>query len=187
LFRDAQRRILDELLQTTWQEVEASFRHTYEHNYAIIQMMRGLNIPLPRALATSAEFVINLDLSKAMQDEKLDLEKVRLLVQEASRLSVALDKSALGYHASRKIDALMQELERSPEDIARLETIESTVNVLVGMELDLDLQKAQNTLFTISRQIYPRIRQKASSGDDVGRRWIERFTSLADYLGVSIQ
>jgi len=187
LFKDAQRRILDELLQTTWQEIEASFRHVYEHNYTIIQMMRGLNIPLPKALSSSAEFVLNLDLSEAIQTEQLDLERLLSLANEASRLSVPLDKSTLGFHASRKVGRLMEILEQSPVDNSLLETVESTMRVLLSLELELDLQRAQNVFFTISRQVYPDMLKNADGGDIAAQKWVEHFRNLADYLGVCIQ
>ncbi|MHC4239496.1 MAG: DUF3536 domain-containing protein, partial [Planctomycetota bacterium] len=87
LFADQRRRILYELLATTWQEVEASFRHIYEHNYTIMSIMRGMNMPLPRALSGPAEFILNQDLCRVIRDEESDLEELRKLVDEATRLS----------------------------------------------------------------------------------------------------
>ena len=46
LFKDQQREILNWLLESTWKEIESSFRHIYEHNYAIMQMIRNMNMPL---------------------------------------------------------------------------------------------------------------------------------------------
>ncbi len=43
LFKDQQRQILNDLLESTWEEIENSFRHIYEHNYAIMQMICNMN------------------------------------------------------------------------------------------------------------------------------------------------
>ena len=59
LFKDEQRRMLDELLSGTWEEIERSFRHIYEHNYAIILMLRSMNMNLFKALVVLVEFILN--------------------------------------------------------------------------------------------------------------------------------
>ncbi len=117
LFKDEQRRILYELLETTWQEIEASFRHIYEHNYTIMQAMRGMNIPLPKALSTPAEFILNEDLCRVIQDGKTNLNRLQALVDEAGKLSLQLDEATLRFEASRKINRLMCRLEDSPGNV----------------------------------------------------------------------
>jgi len=68
-----------------------------------------------------------------------------------------------------------------------LETVESTMRVLLSLELELDLQRAQNVFFTISRQVYPDMLKNADGGDIAAQKWVEHFRNLADYLGVCIQ
>ena len=96
LFKDEQRHILNQLLDTTWLEIEAAFRHIYEHNYAIMQAMRGMNIPLPKALAAPAEFILNEAICKIIRDEREEhaslLEHLQILADEAARFSLQLDK-----------------------------------------------------------------------------------------------
>ncbi|MEJ2066434.1 MAG: DUF3536 domain-containing protein, partial [Deltaproteobacteria bacterium] len=59
LFRDEQRKVLSQILDATLEEIEVSFRQIYEHHYPVMQVMRGMHIPLPKALATTLEFVLN--------------------------------------------------------------------------------------------------------------------------------
>jgi alpha-amylase/alpha-mannosidase (GH57 family) len=187
LFKDEQRRILYELLETTWLEIEASFRHIYEHNYAIMQAMRGMHIPLPKALATPAEFIINEDLCKVILDEHTNLDRLQVLAEEASRLSLQLDTATLQFEASRKVNRLMAELEAAPDNADLLETIEATVGILLTIVTELDLQAAQNVFFDISKKTYPQIGKNAQSGDPKAQKWVEHFRKLANYLGVRIQ
>jgi len=186
LFRDEQRRILYELLETTWQEIEASFRHIYEHNYTIIQVMRGMNIPLPKALSTPAEFILNQELCRVIDDEESRPEQLQALADEASRLSLQLDQATLRFEADHKINRLMEKLEGSPDDVNLLETIEATLRILGALISELDLQMAQNVFFAISRRKYPDMSKKADSGDELAKRWIEHFRNLGGYLGVRI-
>jgi hypothetical protein len=187
LFRDEQRRILYELLGTTWKEIEASFRHIYEHNYTIMQVMRSMNMPLPKALATPAEFILNSDLCRVIRDERTNLDRLQILVNEATALSLQLDKATIQFEVSRKVNRLMKRLENSPEDINLLETIEATFKILLTIVSEFDLQTAQNVFFAVSRKTYPEMSRKAGVGDQRAQKWVEHFKNLAHYLGVTVQ
>jgi hypothetical protein len=187
LFKDEQRHILYELLETTWLEIEASFRHIYEHNYAIMQAMRGMNMPLPRALATPAEFILNEDISNLIRDELTNLDRLQILADEAMRLSLQLDKPTLQFEAGKKINRLMTKFADSPEDIGLLETIETTIRILLTIITELNVQTSQNVFFDISKKTYPLMSQKAKAGDQKAQKWVERFRSLGNYLGISVQ
>jgi hypothetical protein len=191
LFRDEQRHILNQLLDTTWLEIEAAFRHIYEHNYAIMQAMRGMNIPLPKALAEPAEFILNEAICKIIRDEREEhtslLEHLQILADEAARFSLQLDKATIQFEASRKINRLMTLLKETPENSKLLETIEATVRILLLIVTELNLQTAQNILFDISKKTYPEMSKKAQGGDHASKKWVEHFTKLARYLGVKIQ
>jgi hypothetical protein len=187
LFKDEQRRILYELLETTWLEIEASFRHIYEHNYAIMQAMRGMNMPLPKALATPAEFILNEDLCKTIRNEPTHLDRLQILADEAARLSLDLDKPILQFEADKKINRLMAKFAETPEDVRILETIEATIKILFTIVIELNVQTSQNVFFDISKKTYPQMNQKAQAGDAAAQKWVERFRSLGQYLGVSVQ
>ena len=187
LFRDEQRRILYELLETTWKEIEASFRHIYERNYTIMQAMRGMNMPLPKALATPAEFILNQDLCEVIRDDNSRLERLHTLVNEATTLSLQLDMATIQFEVSRKINRLMKRLEESPADVNLLETIEETFEILLTIVSEFNLQTAQNVFFAISKQTYPEMVKKAGLGDQTAKHWLEHFTSLAHYIGVTVQ
>jgi hypothetical protein len=187
LFKDEQRRILYELLETTWLEIEASFRNIYEHNYPIMQAMRGMNMPLPRALSTPAEFVLNEDLCKMIREEPTPLDRLQVLTEEASRLSLELDKPILQFEAGKKINRLMTRFAEKPEDPKILKTIEATIRILLTIVTELNVQASQNVLFDISKKTYPQMSQKAKAGDAEAQKWTEHFRNLGQYLGVSVQ
>jgi hypothetical protein len=187
LFKDEQRRILYELLETTWLEIEASFRHIYEHNYSVIQAMRGMNMPLPKALSTPAEFILNEDICKAIQDEPTNLDRLQILSDEAARLSLQLDKTTLEFEADKKINRLVTGFAESPQDLSILETLEATIKVLLTIVTELNVQTAQNVFFDISKKTYPQMVNKAQAGDKAAQQWVEHFKDLGQYLGVTVQ
>jgi len=186
LFKDEQRHILFELLETTWQEIEASFRHIYEQNYPVIEMMRGMNMPLPKGLSAPTEFILNKELSKLMQSDENDLDRIHALVNEARRLSLNLDETTLGFEATNKINRLMNMLLGSPNNLKLLERIKNTLQVLFEINVRLDLQKAQNVFFELSRKKYPAMRKKARIKNKLAKQWVTHFKDLAGFLSVKL-
>jgi hypothetical protein len=187
LFKDEQRNILDDLLETTWQDIDDSFRHIYEHNYTIMQIMRSMNTPLPKGLSTAAEYVINEDLCEAIERDKPDLGRLGKLVDEARQLSVKLDEPMLAYCASNTINNLVEQLQDSPLDMDLLGRINTTLEILLKIIGQIDMQNAQNVLFGLSRSIYPDMTSKADEGDTGAVQWVEGFNKLANNLGVVVQ
>jgi alpha-amylase/alpha-mannosidase (GH57 family) len=186
LFRDEQRAVFSRILESTLSEVQVSFRQVYEHNYQIMQVMRELHNPIPKALMTAAEFTINSGLRAALESEETDLEHLRGQIEEARKWGVELDRTTLGFVANRKIDSLMRRLSDTPEQIPLLKEAASLVGLLGPLNLALDLWKAQNVHFSIARQLRQPMRERAEAGDLEAAEWLEHFDSLGSHLGVRI-
>ena len=186
LFKDQQREILNLLLEGTWEEIETSFRHIYEHNYAIMQMIRNMNMPLPKALSAPAEFILNEDICAVIQNDEVDLNRLRDLADEAERLSLALDRERLSFEGSRKINLMASLWEGSPEEVDLLVSIERSLEILHMLTPEMDLQQAQNVFFTIAKHKYPEMKRKAAAADEKASEWIEHFGRLAQRLGLVI-
>lgn len=184
LFKDEQRKVLDQIFDSTLKEIESSFRQISEHHYPIMQVMREMEIPLPKALATPVEFILNMDIQKLLQDEEVDTDRLQRLLQETKKWSFELDKTTLGFVASRKINSLMERVLETPEDVSLLETIEGMFKILSDLSLELDLWKTQNVYFSIGKDLYGGILKKAERGDETAKKWIEHFNNLQDYLHV---
>ena len=187
LFKDEQRQMVYELLSDTWEEIERSFRHIYEQNYSIMLMLRNMNMNLPKALATPAEFILNQDLCEVIQAEEMNIDRLKELTDEAARLSLQLDKATLRYEASAKITNLMEMFEQSREDVQLLSTIESALKILRSIVPDMDLQSAQNLFFTIGKEKYPETKEKAAAEDTEAAEWVQLFTLVAEHLGLVIE
>jgi alpha-amylase/alpha-mannosidase (GH57 family) len=186
LFKDQQRQILNGLLESTWEEIESSFRHIYEHNYAIMAMIRNMNMPLPKALSAPAEFILNEDICTAIQADRIDLNRLRDLAEEAERLSLALDRERLSFEGSHKINNMASIWESNPEDTELLWSIEKGLEILRGLTPEMDLQHAQNVFFTIAKHKYPEMKKRAAAADQKAANWVEHFGHLAQRLALAI-
>ena len=141
---------------------------------------------LPKVLAAPAEFIINQDLCREIQDEQMNIDRLKELTDEAERLSLQLDKATLRFEASAKINNLMEMLEQARDDIDLLYTIASALKILKGIVPDLDLQLAQNLLFTIAKEKYPQMKEKASEQNEDAAQWVKLFELVAEHIGIVI-
>jgi hypothetical protein len=186
LFKDQQREIVNRLLTNTWEEIKGSFRHLYDHNYALMLTIRNMHMPLPRALASPAEFILNEDLCSEIEAEKIDLSSLKNLAEDARRLSLDLDKQRLRFVGGHKISRLMDRFEQSLEDLDLLKTIGKTLEILQTIVFDIDLQNAQNIFFAVAKSRYSEFEAKAQSGDDTAAKWLVEFKNLAQQLGLVV-
>lgn len=186
LFKDQQREIVNRLLANTWEEIEASFRHIYDHNYALMLTFRNMHMPLPRALAAPAEFILNEDLCREIEAEKIDLDRLKNLAEDAQKLSLDLDKQRLSFVGGHKISGLMDRFEQSLEDLELLQTISKMLEILQTVTSSIDLQNAQNIFFAVAKSRYSEVEAKAQAGDERAAKWLAEFKNLAQQLGLVV-
>ncbi len=187
LFKDEQQKVLDLLLASTLEDVEVSFRQIYEFRYPILQVMKDLHIPVPKALSTPVEYILNLDLRRVIESAEIDADRLRKLVDEVKRWNFELDKTILSFVTNRRIHALMEELLQSPQDTAHLGKLDEILEILGGLELELDLWESQNIYFSIGKRIFKKMAAGSDSGDEAAAEWVEHFRSLGRHFGVRVE
>jgi hypothetical protein len=184
LFRDEQRKVFNQILDSTLNEIRDSFRHIFERYYPVIHVMRELRIPLPKALAIPVEFILNIDLRNLLESKEIDLDRLEKLVKEIKRLSLELDTTTLNFVSSQKINAVMEKFSQTPQDLSLLETMYAIFRTLSPLSLNPDLWKAQNIYFSTCKQLYDEMGEKAVNGDQGAKKWLELFTNVGHYLRV---
>lgn len=184
LFKDQQRRIARQLLQITYEGIDALYRQIYENNYAIMNFFLSLNIPISRSFKGAAEHVINMELKGLLEAEDIAIEKLSHLISEVKKWSLEIDLGAISYIASKKISSMMEEFSYKHEDAGLINKIEGMLKLLNSLPLRLNLYKAQNIYFSIGRSVFKDKKDMAVKGDTLSRRWIEDFRKLGYYLHV---
>ena len=84
LFKDDQRRILRFILNATLSEVEDSLVKIYEEHASLLHFLNASGLPKPPALTMAAGFAINAGLRRALEDDPIDLARVRSLISLAN-------------------------------------------------------------------------------------------------------
>jgi len=182
LFKHEQKKIFDEILKTTMDDIEDQYRHIYEDQYFLMQARHDIKIPLPKALSTTIEFVLNRNLLDALNKDPIDVRRFKNIVDDVKRWSFEIDKETLGYVASEKINHLMDQFQAAPEDMNLLRSLDALLRLLKSLPVELDLWKAQNVYHHVSKQINGRQNAREDLGDKHNERWANHFKSLGETL-----
>ena len=186
LFKDEQRKVLNLILKSRYVEVETSYRKIYESNYAIMNTFHGLHIKLPKPFFVATEYILNADIKEIFKQETLDVDNLEKLINEAEKWSIKIDTTTLSYVASSWLNAIMDKIHQQSENLQLFEKIDKTLEVLKPLCLSLDLWKAQNYYFSIGKDYYNAMKEKAEKGDSFAGSWVEGFLKLGYYLNVKV-
>ncbi len=185
LFRDEQRQILRDVLSDTLQVAKFTLRTMYENNYAIMTFLQGLQHPIPPPFVIPAQLVISDQVVALFDSPSLDLEKIQALALQAEKLSIKFQLlDEIQFKVSQWITSRIETFSRHPFDTQLLEDMDRSLTVISSLHLDLNLWKAQNTYFAMSKTIYPVQTQKAQLGDLSAQRWITLFLNVGIHVHV---
>src|SRR4029077_11531656 len=80
LFKDEQRRILDEILASTREDLEQRFRLITERYEPLVKFLQGVGAPSPSALEAVFELVLHSDIRREIETAQSDLDRLRSLL-----------------------------------------------------------------------------------------------------------
>jgi alpha-amylase/alpha-mannosidase (GH57 family) len=182
LFKDEQRRVLSQILESSLEDVEDSFRRIYETYGSVLRFLQEIHMPAPEPLARPVELFLNARVKKILESAELEPERLRETVEEVRRLGIDLDRTTLEFVAGRQISSLLQKLQTHPADLGLLEKIETVLELLGTLPLRPDLWQAQNLYYRLRNEMVGRAPE--GSGAD-GAKWQEKFRSVGRILQVS--
>jgi hypothetical protein len=186
LFPDEQRKILAVLLQTTLEEVEADYRQLYEHHAPLLRFLKDAGIPPPKALHTAAEFVLNADLHRAIQNDDLEVNRIQNLLDEAQLEGITLEATSLEYSFRKAVERLARRLADEPDDFSLLEKLEKATALVRRLPFMVNLWEVQNICFGMVANSYLGYQARAQQGDEQARGWLQSFGNIAESLGVRV-
>ncbi len=183
LFKHEQQTIFESIFESTMREVETSFRRIYDDHYSLIRMINENHMPLPKTLSGVVEFVVNRDMTRVLEMPDIPVETLQRMALEVQRWSFKRGKEQLDFVGGHKVNEMMVQFARSPEDMALLEKITEVVRVLTGLKFDLDFWKAQNIYYAIS-QSSGRVKKAQAATSPGADRWVKQFQSLGELLKI---
>lgn len=184
LFRDKQRLVLDQILDTTLAEITAGYRQIYERHVPLIRFLKELNIPQPKVLYSAAELVLNTNLRQTFADEPLDIERIKALLAEAEISNIPLDDTVLGYVLKQTLERVGRQWLAEPLDQTLLTHLDAVIGLARSLPFEADLWKVQNIYYELLQAVYPDLKEKSGQGDQDAGVWVNQFSALGDKLQV---
>jgi alpha-amylase/alpha-mannosidase (GH57 family) len=184
LFRDEQRKLLDQILSSTVRAAETAYQQIYERHIPLMRFLTDLHNPLPRAFQTAAQFAINGYLREALSQDEPDSGRIRALLEEARMAQIPLDTQTLEYTARRSVERLAGDVKQEPADLARLERLDNAVALVRSLPFEVQLWIVENICYELWHAHAGQHTEAASAGDAGSARWLELVRSLGRMLQV---
>src|SRR6185436_10265824 len=121
LFKDEQRKIINQIVATARDDVESGYRIATERYLPLMNFLRDLHIPPPAPLQAAAEFILHADACRALSADQPDLDRVRPLLEQARTKHINIFDAELAYVVKTTLERMMQKLMAHPGDVELLQ------------------------------------------------------------------
>jgi alpha-amylase/alpha-mannosidase (GH57 family) len=186
LFRDQQRKILRQILESNLGDAEAAYRQIYQNHVSLMRFLANIGMPAPKRLEMAAEVTLNTDLRLAFENEDPDLGRISALVDEAQVAKVPFDSPTLEYAIRKTIERMAVRFAATPRELPLLEKLNASVAMARSLPFEVALWRAQNIYYNLMLTEYPEARDQAAAGDPEAQAWAECFRALGSKLSVRV-
>jgi hypothetical protein len=180
LFHDERQRIVKQIVNSTLADIDVIYAKVYEQHASLVSFLSELQIPMPAILRVSAEFVLGNTLQRCLAADKLDVDRIRCLLEIAKRDAISIAGRSLEPALRQRLEIVLDRWEKNPFDLEKVEELEALVSLIKVPPLHLDLWQAQNIYYE-RLQVISHEKHVQLSG-----KWIEHFQKLGKRLGVAV-
>jgi alpha-amylase/alpha-mannosidase (GH57 family) len=187
LFKDEQRRILNEILTSTREDLGNRFRLITERYTPLMNFLQNVGAPLPSGLVTVREYVLHEDIMRCLQSDLIDLDLLRNLIQEARMRDSGVLDARISFVVKNKMERMMFDLAEHPNEVERMTALDRLAQLVMPLPLGLNLWKVQNTYWDLLQHLAADMRARALVGDESARNWSKQFLELGSTLGFAVK
>jgi hypothetical protein len=180
LFRDEQRKVLDEILKPAQRGIDSSCRQLYDNQAPLVRFMHDCRIPIPKAMQVTAEIALNGMLRRAMESGELNLELIQSILEDLRTAEGALDETSLEMTLRRHLERRAQHFFENPLELEPLRQLREQVAAAKSLPLPVVWWSLQNLCYEVLEKVYPEMREKGESD------WAAEFEQLAALLSLKI-
>jgi len=186
LLRDEQRMVLDRILESVLDEIEATYSALYDRHYPPMRFLTSLGYSIAECFHSTAAVILNYRLRRALGSHPLDVGAARTYLVRATSWKVNLDAPALAYTLERNLEGIMDAFSSRPGDIAELEGVVAAVQLALSMPFWVNLSRLQKTYYDMLTTAYREERVQAARGDRKAGQWATKFASLGELLSIQM-
>jgi hypothetical protein len=177
LFRDEQRKVLAEVLESTVEHSFAVAREIYEDQSQLVRFMSDCYIPIPRELKAATEVALNGLLRQALAAPELDGAAIKNLLEEIRIAGIALDQTGLEIVLRRNLEKGAERLFEDPRNLEGLGKFGENLVAARSLPFPVELWAIQNRCYEVLQTIDP----------DADPHWLAQFRELAGLLALRVE
>lgn len=176
LIKDERLRVTNRIMEEALAETEERFNRIYQSQYPLMSYLADIHMTLPKVLLDVAEFMENRQLRQELQNGgKLDLKKVRALLEEARKWGTDIEQKILALDLQRLMLAKARHFELTNQ-ASVLEEITDLLDLDAEFPWGTELGSLQDWFFTW---------QKSHPGGPLGQEHL--LERIAQRLQVQIR
>jgi len=180
LFQDEKRKVFNLITQQSMNDLEESLRRIYNRDYPLVNALANNDTPIPNAYRTTFEYILNADLVRCFQTEKINIRQVERIMTELSKWKLNIeDTDKVERLAGDSIFKELRRIHAEGQTIKRIERLNRLFPLLRNFKIYPNLHKTQNLYFEMS------VQSKEHNGHTA--EWIKQFSLLGDNLGVKVE
>ncbi len=180
LFQDEKRKVFDLITDQSMRDLEESLRRIYNRDYPLVNALANNDIPIPNAYRTTFEYILNADLVRSFQPEKINIRLVEQIITEMVKWELRIeDIDKVERLAGESIFKEVKRISSEGDNPKRIERLNRLFPLLRKFNVRPNLAKSQNIYFEISVQ--------NRGGNLRTAEWVRQFGVLGDNLGVKVE
>ena len=187
LFKDEQRRVLEELLAATRDDLENRYRRIAERYVPLMKFLGPTGKSLLPAVETASNFVIRTDLSREFNAETPDIERLRSLLEEAKGKGDLLFDADLSYTIKHCLQRLIQNIAANPPEPGSIRLLRQITELVGRLPIVLNLWEVQNVYWEMLHHRNAEFKKNSLSGDKEALEWHQEFLKLGESLGFAME
>ncbi|HEX4263619.1 MAG TPA: DUF3536 domain-containing protein [Verrucomicrobiae bacterium] len=187
LFKDEQRRILDEIVKSAREDLEGRFRLITERYAPLMKFLESAGAPLPGGMQTAWDLTLRGDIREQLSNGHTDLEHLKALIEEAKPRGTEVLNADISYAAKSRMERLMQKIAEKPEDINLIKELEQIAALVAPLPIGLNLAEVQNTYWKLKQTALPEFQRRANAGDSAAQESLKELLALGEKLSFAPQ
>ncbi|MEK9628168.1 MAG: DUF3536 domain-containing protein [Nitrospinota bacterium] len=175
--------LADEIGQEFWAKNRNLKKEMFSFQKNLLLLHNRLDTPLPSDFDKFSGFFLIEQWKEILNSPENSLEKIQHLIKFSNGNS--LDTLEFKSIYQERIKQVIKDIEKHPEDMEKLDCLNSLLGLLDFIPMKLNLWNAQNEVFKKVIPQYMELKKRKSDGEQNVDEWVDKIESVLNYLNIS--
>jgi alpha-amylase/alpha-mannosidase (GH57 family) len=183
LFKDEQRRIMNEILTSAREDLDSRFRMITDRYAPLMKFLQSSGAPLPPGLQLAWDLTLHSNIRRQFTNGHSDPEQLAGLINEARIRGPAVLDADISYTVKNWMERSIREIAKNPCDMPAVKELQEIAHLMIPLALGLNLANAQNTFWSMKSTAIADLRKRAAEGDQTAAECVTELLNLGERLG----